>query len=62
MTDKCPICLLEINPIGLVTTKCNHKFHLNCINAWIQRQVRHNSNTDCPVCRDTIQDTNYEIV
>lgn len=59
MADTCPICLYNIHPIGLIVTSCNHKFHINCINAWIQRQVHHNCIANCPVCREIIQDTNY---
>jgi len=40
----CPICHEEDNVVRH-TLRCNHTFHLHCINEWFRRQ-----NT-CPLCR-----------
>jgi hypothetical protein len=41
---ECPICL-DKNDKEWVTTKCNHRFHRDCLNEWVKI-----SNT-CPICR-----------
>jgi hypothetical protein len=41
---ECPICL-DKNDKEWVTTKCNHRFHRDCLNEWMKI-----SNT-CPICR-----------
>jgi ankyrin repeat protein len=45
--DECPICLMELfNQDKLVIVqKCNHAFHLECINAWKK---------NCPLCRKSV--------
>ena len=52
--DTCPICFehLSLNPI--VTTKCKHTFHEECLIGWCSAQ---NANKTCPVCRANIKDT-----
>jgi len=52
--DTCPICFehLSLNPI--VTTKCNHTFHEECLIGWCSAQ---RGNKTCPVCRRDIKDT-----
>ena len=44
----CSICLddKETQPIKL---KCDHKFHLSCIQTWF------NNNNECPLCRKNIK-------
>ncbi len=49
MVDKklCSICMEE--DIGCFETlKCNHEFHLRCINKWFK------SHNTCPLCRTVI--------
>jgi len=41
---ECPICL-DKNDKLWVTTKCNHRFHGDCLNEWI------NISNTCPICR-----------
>ena len=47
----CPICLENID-IG-IQTKCNHKFHLSCMNVYIHSKINSNMDIDitCPLCR-----------
>jgi hypothetical protein len=47
---QCSVCLENIN-VGdsCVTLRCNHKFHLHCIERWCQT---HNT---CPMCRNEIE-------
>ena len=46
----CTICCL---PFGkdpaFELNKCEHRFHQECIQAWLQRK-----NTSCPLCRDEV--------
>ena len=48
-TDSCSICLCHLNT-GIVTTKCDHRFHKDCLVEWIVR------NRTCPLCRTTLFD------
>jgi len=54
VTEKCSICLEEIDSASKTTIKCinNHRFHDECIKEWIV------SSTDkmepCPLCRQKI--------
>jgi len=41
---ECPICL-DKNDKLWVTTRCNHRFHRECLNEWI------NISETCPICR-----------
>ncbi|KAL3734923.1 hypothetical protein ACJRO7_024143 [Eucalyptus globulus] len=42
---SCPVCLerLDQDTSGILTTICNHSFHISCISKW--------SDSSCPVCR-----------
>lgn len=43
---KCAICMENINSKKkLYRTKCNHKFHKDCIITWLQIK------SNCPCCR-----------
>ena len=44
---KCSICLrkISINKNYKVLFNCNHKFHIKCINQWLDK------NNTCPCCR-----------
>ena len=42
--NKCSICWEQIQG-NSKTLLCNHKFHRNCINTWL------NQSTTCPLCR-----------
>lgn len=49
--DICPICLdIHGNRKIKMLAKCKHEFHTLCINKWI----RNDTNTTCPVCRESI--------
>jgi len=45
----CPICLLDYESGDKVTElPCNHQFHPDCVNHWLQR------NSTCPACRSSV--------
>lgn len=44
--EDCSICLEQLdNENDIITTKCNHKFHKECLSEW--KKV----NNTCPLCR-----------
>jgi hypothetical protein len=46
---NCPICYEDYNTRRVTTiTKCNHKFHRNCLETWKNRS------NSCPICRQNI--------
>jgi hypothetical protein len=52
---ECSICLSNENrDDNIIETKCNHRFHKNCIHTWINTH-NHNYQT-CPICRGNISD------
>lgn len=44
---ECVICLEDMKENDDFLTKCNHRFHKECLNDWISIY----SNTECPICR-----------
>lgn len=49
---QCAVCLSECTEgQNIITLRCNHSFHVNCITSWLQRR-----NT-CPICRTPISDS-----
>lgn len=52
--DTCPICFEHLSTAPIVTTKCNHTFHEECLIGWCSAQ---RGNQTCPVCRRNIKDT-----
>lgn len=43
--DQCVICFTSLSKTLLISTECNHRFHLDCI-----RQNIENGNNKCPLC------------
>ncbi|XP_022872981.1 RING-H2 finger protein ATL1-like [Olea europaea var. sylvestris] len=52
--SKCVVCLNEFqeHDILKLLPKCNHVFHLDCVDIWLQ------SNANCPLCRSAISGRN----
>jgi len=48
---ECAVCLCEFesNEKGRLLPKCNHSFHIECIDMWFQ------SHSTCPLCRASAQ-------
>lgn len=55
--NVCSICLNPFH-VGLKVkkTKCNHIFHKECINSWLEK------NLTCPICRTVINETNSKLL
>jgi hypothetical protein len=48
---QCAVCLSDCTEgQNVISLRCNHSFHVNCITSWLQRR-----NT-CPICRLPISD------
>lgn len=47
----CAVCLSEFedNEIGRIIPKCNHRFHVGCIDMWFYSHVT------CPLCRSEVK-------
>ncbi|KAK6254478.1 hypothetical protein SCA6_015783 [Theobroma cacao] len=50
---ECAVCLSEFeeNESGRVLPKCNHSFHLECIDMWFH------SHSTCPLCRNPVEES-----
>ena len=45
--EECSICIEDYNTNDVIRIlDCNHSFHTNCIESWIQ----YSSKTQCPIC------------
>lgn len=51
--EKCSICWESINDSTKKTLVCNHSFHRNCVNRWLE------TNSSCPLCRREILNTTH---
>ena len=47
--SECTICLLDYNEETKTETKCNHIFHQECLDKWLQ------TNYTCPLCRTELK-------
>ena len=43
---ECSICLETNQNLQIRKLKCNHKFHMNCIEEWLKIEKR------CPLCNN----------
>jgi len=52
--EICAICIDDINN-GIITS-CGHKYHIECINLYIDNIISKNTKIDiiCPICRNNI--------
>ena len=56
---QCAICFEDIGNIdNATTTSCNHHFHKNCLEGWInhKRAASEHGPFTCPLCRHDITD------
>lgn len=58
----CCICFDDIKETNIVTTECNHKYHLSCMLEHVDSCYKNksNDNVTCPVCRNKIHEGNYK--
>ena len=47
--SECTICLLQYTDETKKATECQHIFHQECIDRWLQE------NNSCPLCRTCLQ-------
>jgi hypothetical protein len=52
MQSECTICLLDYKEETKKTTECNHIFHQECLDKWLQ------TNYTCPLCRTELKSIN----
>ena len=46
--EECIICLEPLNTGKIINLGCLHKYHLDCLVSWWQKDI---DKTSCPVCR-----------
>jgi hypothetical protein len=51
----CSVCLLDIAYDDCVVTSCEHCFHADCLNSWIDFCHKSDVTASCPVCRSAFQ-------
>jgi len=49
--ETCAICLSNMKISEYKTTYCNHLFHPDCLNTWLEHHIT------CPICRHNIGST-----
>lgn len=49
---NCPICLMELGKVNVVTIECGHTFHFSCLNQTL--------NDNCPKCRQSFASKKVE--
>jgi hypothetical protein len=47
---QCAVCLEEMENQPCVQLPCNHQFHRECADSWLQRR------DTCPLCRDSLNE------
>ena len=52
MLTECTICLLDYKEETKTETECNHIFHQECLDTWLQ------TNYTCPLCRTELKPKN----
>lgn len=52
---ECSICLKNIYCNNLIKTECNHIFHIDCLNIWI------NEKETCPMCRQSVNNSRINL-
>jgi len=51
--EECSICLDE-NITNTTILKCNHKYHITCLDKWTEECKLKNYKVSCPMCRANI--------
>ncbi len=60
-TDDCSICYSPLSNNLTINLPCNHIFHNNCFEKWIDFQVEHSYPKTCPCCRYDLKQTNSRL-
>lgn len=53
--QECPACYTPLKQKPVKKTQCNHSFHQQCLNSWIDTCRRDGRTPTCPLCRRRIQ-------
>ena len=52
-SNECIICLFDYKEETKKTTECNHTFHTECLDRWLE------NNTSCPLCRTELKPMSF---
>ncbi len=50
---ECSICYCK-DTNKFIKTKCNHLFHIDCLEKWLSTDIKQNQEFSCPMCRTDI--------
>ncbi|KAK7309969.1 hypothetical protein RJT34_07134 [Clitoria ternatea] len=49
--EDCAVCLCKIGEENIITLRCQHVFHRDCLDTWVGANI---NATTCPLCRDSV--------
>ena len=61
--NECIICKLEFEENSIITSPfdCGHRFHRDCINAWISRRINIFLSPNCAYCKSEVLNSEYSM-
>lgn len=59
----CSICILEFEKNSIISSPfdCGHRFHRDCINAWISRRINTFLSPNCAYCKSEVLNSEYSM-
>ena len=59
----CSICILEFEKNSIISSpfECGHRFHRDCINAWISRRINIFLSPNCAYCKSEVLNSEYSM-
>jgi hypothetical protein len=60
---NCVICIMEFEENSIITSPfaCGHRFHRDCINAWIKHRINTHHRPNCVYCKSEVLIPGYSI-
>jgi len=58
---ECSVCILEFEKNSIISSPfaCGHRFHRDCINAWISHRTNTFLSPNCPICKSEVLNSEY---
>ena len=60
---ECSICILEFEKNSIISSPfaCGHRFHRDCINAWITHRINTFLSPNCAYCKSEVLNSEYSM-